>query len=123
MTPMYELDRFDEWRRTALEAEAQDAFLAIKTSGARLRVVAEPVSQLGLVNDDQIEITVYRTEDGQEAALSTGPDMPLQSGDMLEVEIKMRLLELWFDIDPAAFKRPPAPERNSGEADNAALVT
>lgn len=87
----YELRRFDDRRRAALQAETQEALLAIADVSARLRGVRERLAQLGFSEDDGLTITLHHLEDGEATARVAGLDTALQPGDMVEVALDLPL--------------------------------
>ena len=85
----YELRRFDDRRRAALQTETQDALLAIEAVSARLRGVGERLAQLGFSASDRLAITLYRSEGGETTALPATPDALLRPGDMVEITLDL----------------------------------
>lgn len=97
----YALDRFGDRRDAALESEVQEALLAIEALNARQRGVAERMAQLGLAEGDQLKITVYRIERGQEMALEASEELILQPGDMVDIDIELPLAGLGSTLLPS----------------------
>lgn len=81
----HELERFDDRRDAALTAQSQEALLAVETAETQLAAISSELGQMGFRAAQSFEITVYRTEDGTERAISATEETLLQPGDMVEV--------------------------------------
>lgn len=107
----YGLARFDARRRAALESEAQESLLTLEGVAAKLRSANERLAQLGF-SDGQLEITLYRTENGSEVAVPAVESTPLRPGDTVEIKIESLGAESGGAApvaEPALPAVPPAP--------------
>lgn len=85
----FERDRFESRRRTALDAELQDALLAMEAGESRLNAITARLAQLGFSDGIQTEFTLYRAGEGTETGVAAEPQTLLEPGDMIEITIEL----------------------------------
>lgn len=104
-TATHALDRFDDRWRAALEAEKQEALLAIETGATGLRAIERRLAELGVSDLGRIRIAVYRAGDTDPAGTPADYGTELAPGDTLEITLEMD----GAPEEPEAEAVPPAP--------------
>jgi polysaccharide export outer membrane protein len=101
-TTTYAFDRFDARRRAGLEAEKQDALLAIQTGHARLRATDTRLAELGASDAGRMSIVVYRAGDAGQGGTPAGYDTSLDPGDTLDISFESATAEAPVEtVEPA----------------------
>lgn len=85
----YALARFDDRREASLEADKQDAVLAITAGEASLHASDQRLAELGASDLGTLRVTIYRGGESDKAGIPADFGTELAPGDTLDITLVM----------------------------------